>query len=99
MENTATLSAHADVRTERPARYMEQLCKHFEHKLPVTRSEGHGSIAFSVGLCELSAGTESLTMHLSAADAGALEALQDVVARHLKRFAFREEMEIAWRRA
>ncbi|MBU8539318.1 DUF2218 domain-containing protein [Falsiroseomonas tokyonensis] len=32
----------------------------------------------------------------TAADAAKLAQLQDVVARHLLRFAFREEMQVAW---
>ena len=38
-------------------------------------------------------------MRLSAGDEAALARLEDVVARHLLRFAFREKPEIRWTRA
>ena len=40
-----------------------------------------------------------LTLTVETGEPEALEQLQDVVARHLLRFAFREELAIAWRPA
>jgi hypothetical protein len=37
-----------------------------------------------------------LTMTLSVADPSQQQRMQDVVADHLKRFAFREELDIVW---
>ena len=45
----------ADVATELPQRYLTQLCKHFEHKLPVTHDGPIGEIRFSFGTCQLQA--------------------------------------------
>ncbi len=52
-----------------------------------------------MGVCRLSADDGRLALSLDAPDAAALDRLQDVVARHLVRFAFREEMQIDWRPA
>ena len=56
-----------------------------------------------VGRCGASASTVIfraaegvLTLSVEAADAPALTQLQDVVARHLLRFAFREDVRIDW---
>ncbi|MBE9604000.1 DUF2218 domain-containing protein [Acetobacteraceae bacterium H6797] len=89
-------ASEALVRVEMPARFLTQLCKHFGHKLPVVLGEGEGSIDFPGGHCALKAGEEGLRMTITAADAEALARLEDVVARHLARFAFREEPEIRW---
>jgi hypothetical protein len=86
----------AHVRTELPRRYMAQLCKHFEHKLPVTLAQSSGEIAFSSGVCKLTAEPAALVMQVEAEDAESLSRTEDVVARHLLRFAFREPPEIVW---
>lgn len=94
------LSSEVRVATTTPSRYLTQLCKHFQHKLPVTLDERHGRIAFPAGLCELDAASDAgaLVMRVLAADETGLATLEDVVARHLERFAFREAPEIRWMR-
>ena len=77
-------------------RYLTQLCKHFEHKLPVTHGDGEGRIEFPVGVCTLNAKDGALQLNADAADPDALTKLQDVVARHLVRFAFREPLAVTW---
>jgi len=86
----------AHVAMDQPRRYLGQLCKHFEHKLPVTLNETSGHIAFSFGTCALSTSAEALVLQAEAADAEALAKTEDVVARHLLRFAFRAPPEIVW---
>jgi len=96
----ANLSSEARVPTKVPARYLGQLCKHFQHKLPVTFEGGHGRIAFSAGLCEPQAieDADTLVMSVTASDEASLKSLEDVVARHLERFAFRDETKVSWTR-
>ena len=98
MNEAITLSSAAHVPTELPRRYLAQLCKHFQHRLPVTFDDTHGQITFASGLCEVEAAADGLTLHVRAADEAALAQVEDVVARHLKRFAFREEPEVRWSR-
>lgn len=86
----------AEIATPLAGRYMTQLCKHFQHKLPVTLDDAAGHIVFSIGDCRLSADGERLTLSLDSPDDAQLLQLQDVVARHLLRFAFRETMQIVW---
>jgi len=76
--------------TERASICLQQLCKHFAHRLPVEFTPERGQITFSVGTCRLAADAVVLTLHAEAADDAQLAQLQDVVARHLLRFAFRD---------
>lgn len=89
-------ASQARITTELASRYLQQLCKHFAHKLPVTFDPERGRIEFSLGVCELTAVPGVLNMRAEAADETALRQLEQVVARHLERFAFREQPEIAW---
>ena len=89
--------SEARIALDQPARYLGQLCKHFAHKLPVTLEEARGSIAFPMGTCRLEAAEGLLLLHAEADGAEALERLQDVVGRHLLRFAFRAPPTIDWR--
>lgn len=99
MDTTSAIEAVADIRTEHASRYLQQLCKHFQHKRPVTFDPHSGLIDFPVGECRLAAEGETLTLRLKAGSDEDMERLKDVVARHLVRFAFREEMQIDWRPA
>ena len=99
MEATlAPFSSEARVATAVAQRYLGQLCKHFQHKLPVTLTEGLGRIAFPAGACELEIppGAELLVLRVTADDADTLARLEEVVTRHLERFAFRETIQIRW---
>ena len=96
--NTQTAHSVAEVATPQARKYLAQLCKHFQHKLPVTWDEKAGHIAFSMGECRLSAKDNLLTLSLASPGDAELERLQDVVARHLLRFAFREALDVQWRR-
>jgi len=88
--------ANARVETERASNYLQQLCKHFAHKLTVEFTPERGRIEFSIGTCRLAAKDRVLTLDAEAQDDANLAQLQGVVDRHLIRFAFREELRIAW---
>ena len=89
----------AEVKTPKAAGYLAQLCKHFAHKLPASHEGNAGRISFARGECRLTAAGDMLTLTVETGDPAALEPLQDVVARHLLRFAFREELAVEWRPA
>ena len=92
-----TVQSTAEIFTANAELYLAQLCKHFRHKLSVTYDERSGLIAFPVGDCSLRANDEVLTVSAEAADHPQLAALQEVVERHLLRFAFREAIHVDWR--
>lgn len=93
----AQLRSVAEIETVHASRYLQQLCKHFAHKTEVSYDAQQGRIALQAGDCSLAAADGRLVLTVSGADLAALDRLEDVVARHLVRFAFREEMRIDWR--
>lgn len=92
------MTSVARVTTPSPARYMGQLCKHFAHKIPAGFDTDSGRIEFPFGLCELATGKDVLVMCVSAANDDDLARMEDVIARHLVRFAFRAPPEVVWKR-
>lgn len=86
------------IATEHASRYLQQLCKHFAHKRPAQFDERRGHISFTIGECLLEADAGALRIGLASADEAQMIQLQDVVVRHLVRFAFREELAVAWDR-
>ncbi|HOY77327.1 MAG TPA: DUF2218 domain-containing protein [Hyphomonadaceae bacterium] len=99
MADTASLpiASQARVSTPKARNYLIQLCKHFAHKIPATFADNKGRIEFESGVCELNADDENaLVLAVSAGSPDKLATLEDVIDRHLKRFAFKEELSIAW---
>ena len=88
----------ARVATKSALRYLGQLCKHFGHKVPSSLDGDHGWIAFEFGRCHLATNEDELSLHNTAASPEALQRLEEVIARHLERFAFREALVISWER-
>jgi hypothetical protein len=82
--------AKASVPTANGAKYMQQLCKHWSHKLEVELSEQRGVVKFSaaVAIFELEAGALQVT--IEGEEGETVERMKGVVASHLDRFAFRE---------
>ena len=91
-------SSVAKIATPNAGKYLAQLCKHFQHKLPASWAGNAGTIEFPTGQCRLSEADGELEISLASPDESQLTQLQDVVARHLVRFAFREKLAIAWSR-
>ncbi len=96
-----TAASSAAVPTAYASRYLQQLCKHWAHKMDVTFTPELGSIAFPGGATlGLTAHADRLELRLGVPHAGELERMQGVVADHLNRFAFREgELAFDWRPA
>jgi hypothetical protein len=90
----------ATVPTSNAHRYMVQLCKHFGHRVPTSFDERDGRIQFEAGEVRLRSAPQTLMVIVEAAAPEGLGRLEEVIARHLKRFAFREpELAIEWSRA
>jgi hypothetical protein len=90
-------SSIARVATPKARNYMIQMCKHFGHKLPVKYDDAGGRLVFEQRVCEFDTTQPGiLTIALKAEDERGLHAIEDIVERHLRRFAFKEELVIAW---
>lgn len=92
-------TSEARVSTTYAERYLGQLCKHFAHKIPATFEAGQGRIEFPFGLCTLAAEGHLLILRAEAPAEAELARLEEVIASHLERFAFRDKPDIAWVRA
>jgi hypothetical protein len=83
--------------TPKASQYLQQLCKHFGHKVEASWDEATGRIAFSMALVRLEAGPSQLEVTVEADGAEGLARGREVIDSHLRRFAFREEVEgLAW---
>ena len=81
----------ARVPTQSGSRYVQQLAKHWSHKMTVTFSEEEGTITFPNGSrLEMRAGAETLDLLLHVPASEDAARMREVVASHLDRFAFRE---------
>ena len=89
-------SSSVKIRTAKASGYLQQMCKHFGHKLESEFTPETGWIQFAFGRAELLAGADELTMKATAEQDEDLARLQNVLASHLERFAFREDLTIDW---
>ena len=86
-------SADAYWQTENGSKYLQQLCKHFGHKIDVDFTPTEGTIHFPFGPVALKADDKGLWIKVVGEDEETVERAKGVVDRHLERFAFREEFE------
>jgi hypothetical protein len=89
----------ARVPTATGARYLQQLCKHWSHKLDVQLSENEGIVRFPSAVATMRADPDALTVSVEAPDDETLQRMKGVVASHLDRFAFKEApLPFAWQK-
>jgi hypothetical protein len=90
----------AVIPTRNGSRYLQQLCKHWSHKFAVRFNRQEGHVPLPLGNAMLAAGDMALTVLCEAPGGEELTRLQQVVASHLARFAFREgELQFIWQPA
>lgn len=87
----------AIVPTKNASRYLQQLCKHFAHKVDVEFTPDAGTVSLPFGTCYLSADTEQLVLK-GTSETSNLPRLESFLGDHLSRFAFRENPNIDWQR-
>lgn len=84
------------IRTDHASKYLQQLCKHFAHKVMVEFSPGEGRVAFPPGRCLMSAGDDVLQFYCDAKEDRGVPAIKAILDEHLVKFAWREELEYEW---
>ena len=82
--------AKASVPTANAAKYLQQLCKHWSHKLEVDLSDRKGVVRFPAAVVALEAEADTLLVTIEGEESETVERMKGVVATHLDRFAFRE---------
>lgn len=81
----------ARVPTAHASRYLQQLAKHWSHKMEVIFDAGEGTITFPSGSrLEMRADSETLDLLLTVPEGEDSARMRQVVAEHIDRFAFRE---------
>jgi hypothetical protein len=76
--------------TPHASRYLQQLCKHFGHKVKTSFDESAGTIAFPIATATLTAAPAVLTVTLDVREPEQISRMREVIDSHLQRFAFRE---------
>jgi hypothetical protein len=90
------MTYQAIIPTTHASRYLQQLCKHWSHRFEVTFDPAQGVVRMPTATCLFGAEPDRLVLRLESEDVPALPRLCDVVTEHLKRFAFREELDVSW---
>lgn len=90
------MKAQAQVATPNASRYMIQLCKHFQHKVPAEWTEQSAEVQFPFGLCLMRVEGERLIMDCEAEAPKGLGRMREVLDDHLTRFAWREKLSLSW---
>jgi hypothetical protein len=81
----------ARVPTASASRYLQQLAKHWSHKMTVAFTAEEATIDFPNGArLVMRADTDTLDVALTMPEGEDVAAMRGVVERHLDRFAFRE---------
>lgn len=88
--------SEARVTTDRPATYLQRLCKHFKLKVPTEFNEEHGSVQFAMGGCEMQVEPETLIMRVEADNEAALTQVKYIVTDHLERFGHHDRLKVNW---
>ena len=82
------LTGHFDTRNG--SKYLQQLCKHFGHKIETSHNESEGQCQFAFGTAWLRADDAGLTVQFDLQAEEARDQAKGVIDSHLERFAFRE---------
>ena len=77
--------------TANASKYMQQLCKHFAHKVEVRYDDKTAEAAMPMGPCRMWANDTELRIEVTASTPEMLVPARKVIDSHLERFAFREE--------
>lgn len=102
-----SFASHALVPTDHASRYLQQLCKHWQHNLRVEFTPENGTVIFPKdarganhpgdAVVTFNVVEGGLDVRVDASSSEQLEGLKGAVARHLDRFAFREgELQFDW---
>lgn len=78
------------------SKYLQQLCKHFAHKVPAQWTKQNGKVDFPFGLCTMEAVENRLSICCKTADEANLPRLRGVIDAHITRFAWREDLHLEW---
>lgn len=76
--------------TQQAGKYIQQLCKHFAHKVSVEFDDTKGRADLPPGPANMIALDGALRIEITGEDDAALLQARGIIDSHLERFAFRE---------
>ncbi len=79
-----------EFKTDKASRYLQQLMKHFAHKVEVDHTPTEGRANFPFGAAQMRADDKALSLVVEGPTARDMVQSRYVVEEHLLRFAFRE---------
>ena len=91
-----TLSTTGRFPTDRPERYLKQLCSHLGGKLDATHEDGDGRIVLGTAIARLTSTPDALEIAISGAEDADVHRVMGVIGSHLDRFAQKEGIVTRW---
>jgi len=94
-------TSFAVIRTDASRRYAKQLLTHLGHKVQLEDVAGlpdGGRLVFAYGAGVVRPEPDQLRLEAHAPDLESLARVEDVLARHLRRFGRRVELTVSWQR-
>ena len=83
--------AHGLAKCEKPERYIQQLVKHWSHKMATSYADGVGTFPFSeLESAVMTARPGGIAVTLTTGEHERNVHMRGVIERHIDRFAFRE---------
>jgi hypothetical protein len=78
-----TLSQVSIIGTQDAKKYLQRLCKHFQHKVDVQHNKDNALIQFEEGICAMQFSNNTLHMGCKASNTDDLKAITDTMDRHI----------------
>lgn len=90
------IQSHTKIHTKEGSAYIRKLCRHFVHKIPASYTESDGRAELPGCVCLMHADTDTLVFTITGGSAEEVMKGEDIITRHLLKFAFREQLEVFW---
>jgi hypothetical protein len=90
------VTSRATVATSTPDRYGRQLVAHLGRRVLFETACRTSTARIAGGVGRITVSEDALILEAEATDTGALRSVQDVLGRHLQRFARNNELVIDW---
>ena len=91
--------SRAEVATPNGVSLLRKLCRHWSHEHTVEFDDTHGKITLPRGYVTLMPGPAALSVYLETKDGEDQDRMELVVAEHLQRFGFGEQLTFHWLRS